>query len=199
MPWQWSFYRPEMRISLPRKDVKSLWSIVLLHLMLTLKCILEKTVDIEYRLKSKCLIWPIPLATFTLRKLIDIEAEEESVLLSKHFLNNPSQYWIWIDMICVVSTALSHDKKIALNSKYSQDCKEFEYRLKYFRLNLNFLVAFLDAFSIPISNRKFFEIKVHEKQKVKVRLKSMPFSNTSRVIPLRVGIRNRGTPRCHTG
>ena len=95
-------------------------------------------------------------------------------------------------MICVVSTALSHDKKIALNSKYSQDCKEFEYRLKYFRLNLNFLVAFLDAFSIPISNRKFFEIKVHEKQKVKVRLKSMPFSNTSRVIPLRVGIRNRG-------
>ena len=87
-------------------------------------------------------------------------------------------------MICVVSTALSHDKKIALNSKYSQDCKEFEYRLKYFRLNLNFLVAFLDAFSIPISNRKFFEIKVHEKQKVKVRLKSMPFPNTSRVIPL---------------
>ena len=71
---------------------------------------------------------------------------EESVLLSKHFLNNPSQYWIWIDMICVVSTALSHDKKIALNSEYSQDCKEFEYRLKYFRLNLNFLVAFLDAF-----------------------------------------------------
>ena len=136
MPWQWSFYRPEMRISLPRKDVKSLWSIVLLHLMLTLKCILERILDIDYRVKqNKALILP---------KVTDIA--EESVLLSKHFLNNPSQYWIWIDMICVVSTALSHDKKIALNSKYSQDCKEFEYRLKYFRLNLNFLVAFLDAF-----------------------------------------------------
>ena len=80
----------------------------------------------------------------------------ENVLLSKHILNNPSQYWIWIDMICVVSTALSHDKKIALDSKYSQDCKEFEYRLKYFRRDHNFLVAFLGASSILISKRKFF-------------------------------------------